>query len=147
MTNTCFCRNKRCILSRQTCVCCDKTVLVVTKLYKIMSQQLFVMTKVLSRQKYFVTTNIILLRQTFCHKHTFVTTKDVTKMILVTAPANDSQLCVFCFCISLAYIAEENPIGRLDEKDSQNKWMMLFIKPFSTSFSLISATFYTIADN
>ena len=48
----------------------------------------FVATKVFSRQKYFVATNIIFsLRQMFCHgKHTFV----VTKIILVAAPANDS---------------------------------------------------------
>ena len=75
-------------------------MLVVTKLYKIMSQQLFVMTAALA--KYFVTTNIILLQQTFCHnKHTFVTTKDVTKMILVTAPANDNLCFLLLYQLSI----------------------------------------------
>ena len=60
----------------------------------------FVAIKVLLRQKYFVSTNIILPGQKFCRgKYTFVATKDVlcrdkpvfvaTKMILVAAPAND----------------------------------------------------------
>ena len=72
-------------LSQQTCV----------------SWQIFAMTKVLSGQKYFVTTNIVLLQRAyFCHKkrcvlswqthvccnRTFVT----TKMVLVAAPANDN---------------------------------------------------------
>ena len=59
---------------------------------------MFVATKVLPRQKYFVATNIIL--SLFCRgKHAFVATKDLfchdkhvsvaTKMILVAATAND----------------------------------------------------------
>ena len=74
-TNTC--------LSRENTSCRDKSMLV------------------LSRQIYFVSTNIILSRQRFCRgKHAFVAKKDLfccekhvfvaTRMILVAAPANDS---------------------------------------------------------
>ena len=67
------------LLSRQ------KTCFVSTKL--CLSRQIFVVTNVLSRQKYFVPTNIIFSRQNFCHgKHTFV----ATKMILMAAPASDN---------------------------------------------------------
>ena len=72
---------------------------VVTKV--LLRQKCFVTTKLLS-QEIFVKTNLILSWQQLCHdKHIFVATKDVfcvchdktfvaTKMILVAAPANDS---------------------------------------------------------
>ena len=78
-----FCRNKH--------VCCDKTCLWSQQKYAC-NIQIFVVTKVLSQQKYFFMTNIMLSWQKFCRsKHTFVATKlVVTKMILVAAPASVS---------------------------------------------------------
>ena len=63
-----FCRNKRRVSSRQARVCCDKSKFVATKL--CLFRQIFVATKVLSRQK---------------------TCFVATKMILEAAPANDKK--------------------------------------------------------
>ena len=55
-------------------------MLVATKLLSwetCLLRQIFVATKVLTQQKYFVAANVILLRQIFCRgEHTFVATKD-----------------------------------------------------------------------
>ena len=83
-----FCHSKSFVttsllLSRQTCVCCDKS---------------------LSQQKYFVATSILLLRQTcVCHDKTFVT----TKMILMAAPTNDS----FLLLVDSDLCQEKSPIS------------------------------------
>ena len=66
--NTSFVVPKICLL-RQTCICCDKHVFNVVNV--------FVATNI-CRDKGFVATSIILLRQKFsCNKHTFVTAKNV----------------------------------------------------------------------
>ena len=66
-----FCRYKRCVLSRQTCVCRDKSKLVETKL-------------------------CVLLRETHvCRNKMFV----ATKMILAEAPANDLRSLILHYMI------------------------------------------------
>jgi len=58
-----------------------------------LSRQIFAVTKVLSRQKYFVTTNIILSQQKFCHdKHTFVATKDMWQLLPVIEKCHCYQI-------------------------------------------------------
>ena len=105
-----FCRNKIHILSWWTCVCCDNSKLVVhnktfVPIKLCLLQRIFVVTKLLLRQKYvgrnkcFVMTTTLLSQQ----KTGFVVTNVYTcmccgksfvgtKMILVAAPANDTSL-------------------------------------------------------
>ena len=75
-----------CLSWKKHIFCRDKSMLVSTNI--ILSQQMFVITKCLSQQKYFVATNTILSRQTFCrNKHmffydrTFVTVSDCDRLI------------------------------------------------------------------
>ena len=73
-----ICRDKRRLLSRQKCACCDKT---------------FVATNYFNGDKRFIATSIVYSRQRTC----FVTTKDVfvaTKMKPVAALAIGSPLCL-----------------------------------------------------
>jgi len=76
-----FCRDKRRVLSRQTRVCCDKSIPVETK--RLSRQTELCRDKYLSWQTFCRNKNILLRqtifsRQNVCHdKHTFVTTKDV----------------------------------------------------------------------
>ena len=76
-----FCCDKHMFVATKHVFRCDKSMLVATKLLSRQTrvvQQIFVVTNRLSRQKYFVATNIILSLQTFCRsKHTFVATKIV----------------------------------------------------------------------
>ena len=82
-----FCHDKHVVVTTKHVFCRDKSMLVVTQLFvatnKCLLRQLFVVTKVLSRQKYYVSTNIILSRQAYfcrdktrvCRDKTFVATK------------------------------------------------------------------------
>ena len=100
-----------CLSSWQKYACCDK---------RFVKKIMFVATKWQTFNKSFVATNIILLRQKFCHdKSMLVVTKPLsqqnyvccdktfvtTKMILVAAPAND----MFWSLISIVLICFARP--------------------------------------
>ena len=58
-----FCCDKRCVMSWPTCIWLDKSKLVATKL---LLQQIFVMTKVLSQQKFCRDRHTFVLKDVFC---------------------------------------------------------------------------------
>ena len=75
--------------------CRDKSMLVATNI--ILSRQIFVITKCLSRQKYFVATNIILSHQKFCrHRHMFVMTELLWLCQTVTDLSSTEVWCRDC---------------------------------------------------
>ena len=93
-----FCCNKHVFVVTKDMLSCDKSMLVMTKLFpKLLSWQTrtntchdksFAATKVFCHDKHsFVVTKVLLWQAYFCHDKTFV----MTKMILVAAPASDKK--------------------------------------------------------
>ena len=85
-----------------TCMVIAASRAIMTKHVFCRDKSMLVATKVLSQQKYFVATNIILSRQKFCHsKHAFVETKD-------TFHWNKHVCCVKHMCVETNILSQQN---------------------------------------
>ena len=94
-----FCRDKLTVVTTNFVFCIDKSMSAST--HTCLSRQIFLTTKVLSRQKYFVATNILLCRDKSFVAASILLSRQTrvhgdkgfvaTKMILLAAPASDSR--------------------------------------------------------